>query len=419
MNGHDRPYEENTEKLVAGPQRVPGTMQIRQPIVAAGIGVFVIFFGLMLWFITSKLGALTQTQPQMAVAQVPGVIASAAPARPEDIGASTAQSDALPSPAAVTDQSPAADPTLAPGDLAGTPVTPPPAPPVQATAPAGGPAAPAQVAAAGPPSASPRKLAAESAAAHQERAAEEARAAAQSDLEVKLDNATGAGTSPDSATGPPAQRAGVRYSDPNDYIIPPASEYVLRRGMIIPATLYTSIDSTIGGTIIAYVNQDIYDSQHRTIVVPRGSKLTGSFGGQVVQQGQARIPVAWDSIQLTNDTTIVLENFPGIDLAGTSGLGAKVDNHTRRLFTNVLLLSILASGAQLSQPQNKNCGGFGNCYPTVGQQVGQAVGESIAQAGATIFQRDANITPTLHTVEGAQVAVMVEHDIPVRPWGSP
>jgi len=75
-----------------------------------------------------------------------------------------------------------------------------------------------------------------------------------------------------------------------DYIIPPESEYLLRRGMIIPATLYTSIDSTIGGTVIAYVNQDIYDSRHRTIVVPRGSKLTGSFGGQVVQQGQARIP---------------------------------------------------------------------------------------------------------------------------------
>ncbi len=417
MNVDDRPYEENTEKLVAGPQRVPGTMQVRQPIVAAGIGVFVIVFGLMLWFITSKLGALTQTQPQMAVAQVPGGITSAAPARPEDIGASTAQSDALPSPAAVPDQSPAADPTLAPGDLAGTPVTPPPAPPVQATASAGGAAAPAQVATARPPL--PRELAAESAAARRERAAEETRAAAQSDLEVKLDNSTGAGTSANSATGPPAQRAAVRYSDPNDYIIPPASEYLLRRGMIIPATLYTSIDSTIGGTIIAYVNQDIYDSRHRTIVVPRGSKLSGSFGGQVVQQGQARIPVAWDSIQLTNDTTIVLDNFPGIDLAGTSGLGAKVDNHTRRLFTNVLLLSILASGAQLSQPQNKNCGGFGNCYPTVGQQIGQAVGESIAQAGTTIFQRDANITPTLHTVEGAQVAVMVEHDIPVRPWGSP
>jgi type IV secretory pathway VirB10-like protein len=399
--------EQNSEQLVAGPSRVPGTMQVRQPIVAAGIGLFVIFFGLMLWFIASKLGALTQNQPQIAAADAPGVIASAQAARPEDIGAQ-AQSDALPTPQIPAYERPAAAATLAPEDLAGSAVTPIP----QAVTPPPAAAAPA---AAGPSSPSPQQLAAQAEAERRQHAAQEARAAAESDLDVKLAGSNSpSGTI--AASGSPSQRATAKYSDPDDYIVPPASEYLLRRGMIIPATLYTSIDSTIGGTIIAYVNQDIYDSRHRTIVVPKGAKLTGSFGGLVIQRGQARIPVAWDSIQLADDSTITLDDFPGIDLTGTSGLGAKVDNHTRQLFGNVLLLSLLEAGAQLAQPQNANCGGITGCYPTVGQQIGQAVGNSIAQAGSALFSRDANIQPTLHTVEGAQVAVIVEHDIPVRPW---
>lgn len=417
----DNDQEQNSEQLVAGPSRVPGTMQVRQPIIAAGIGVFVLFFGLMLWFITSKLGALTQSQPQITAGQTPGVISSAEPARPEDIIAQN-QSNALPTPQAPEYQRPDPAVTLAPADLEGTPITPVPigtTPPPATTeaAPAAGGGAGAQGAPADPRSPSPQQLAAQAQAQRREHAAEEARAAAQSALDVKLTNTSGAVSGESGAGAVPAQRAATRYTDPDDYIVPPASQYLLRRGMIIPATLYTSIDSTVGGTIIAYVNQDVYDSRHRAIVVPRGSKLTGSFGGLAIHQGQARIPVAWDSIQLTDDSTIVLDNFPGIDLTGTSGLGAKVDNHTRRLFGNVLLLSVLAAGAQLAQPQNKNCGGFAtNCYPTVGQEIGQAVGESIAQAGTALFDRDTNIQPTLHTVEGSQVAVMVEHDLPVRPW---
>jgi len=411
---NEKNQDQNSERLVAGPSRVPGTMQVRQPIVAAGIGTFVIFFGLMLWFIASKLGTLTQNQPQVAAAQAPGVISSAQPARPEDIGAQ-GQSNALPTPQVPPHERPAATVTLAPGDLTGSPVTP---VPVEVTPPA--PAAVAQGGPAGPAQPSAQQLAVAAEAQRRQRVAEEARAAAQSDLDVKLADATAAngaaGVGP--GTGPPVQRASMRYSDPDDYIVPPPSEYLLRRGMVIPATLYTSIDSTIGGTIIAYVNQDIYDSRHRTIVVPKGAKLTGSFGGVVIQRGQARIPVAWDSIQLRDDSTIVLENYPGIDLTGTSGLGAKVDNHTRKLFGNVLLLSLLEAGAQLSQPQNTNCGGFSGsgCFPTVGQQIGQAVGNSISQAGAVLLSRDGNIQPTLHTVEGSQVAVMVERDMPVRPW---
>ena len=408
--------DRNPEKLVSGVRRMPGTVAVRPEVILVSAFAVLALLALMLWMLFAKATSLIP-HTDVAEAAPGGIVASAKPAEIADLGY-TPKTEAIVTPAPAPTSIPDTQPTLDPAELGGTPIVGASAPtqePVAAAPPPGVSEAPPVVQ---QPTESPRLAAERERAARQ---ADEQRAAAASDLQVKLTNdpATkgGAVVAAQADNAAPAARAASRYTNPDDYDIAPGSEHVLQRGQLIPVTLYTSMDSTIAGLVTAYVNADVWDGQHAAVVVPRGAKLIGTFGSGA-SQGQKRIGVAWDSIKLPNGHTIVLEDFPGIDLTGTSGFGASADNHSRKLFTNVILLSILAAGAQLAQPQNQNYNGAYNA-PTLGQSAAQAVGTNITNAGTQIFQRDANITPTLHVVEGAQVGVMVLHDLPLRAWRQP
>jgi type IV secretory pathway VirB10-like protein len=181
--------------------------------------------------------------------------------------------------------------------------------------------------------------------------------------------------------------------------------YWLRRGMSIPATLYTSIDSTVPGVIVAYVADDVYDFTHATLIIPRNAKLIGSFGGRDIgiAQGQARIPASFDSIQLA-DRVVALDDEPGIDRTGTSGLGARVDHHTRATIESFAILTGIGLIAHSNSCSNCEQSGSSN------------VGSAILSNGAPFVPQPNVIPPTLHVTEGAQISVMLTHDIRVQAW---
>jgi type IV secretory pathway VirB10-like protein len=183
------------------------------------------------------------------------------------------------------------------------------------------------------------------------------------------------------------------------------SGYWLRRGMSIPATLYTSIDSTVPGVIVAYVADDVYDFTHAALIIPRNAKLIGSFGGREIgiAQGQARIPASFDSIQLA-DRVVALGDEPGVDRTGTSGLGARVDHHTRATFESFAILAGVGLLARSNSCSNCEQSGLSN------------VGSGIVSAGTPFLPQPNAIQPTLHVAEGAQISVMLTHDIRVQAW---
>ena len=62
------------------------------------------------------------------------------------------------------------------------------------------------------------------------------------------------------------------------------SPYVLHAGSVIPATLLTGINAELPGTIEAQVRQDVFDSvTGQYLLVPRGTKLIGSYDSRIVQ----------------------------------------------------------------------------------------------------------------------------------------
>ncbi len=247
-----------------------------------------------------------------------------------------------------------------------------------------------------PPTLSPAAIAAQ-------KRAEEDRAALDAPLVVQTPPAAAQGAQP------PAQRVASDVAPPQGPFLAPHTE--------IDVTLYTSIDSTIPGGITGFVGRDVLDFFKRVVVIPANSKVVGHMATTSLQPGQSRIGVVWEGILLPNGHEIMLEDAPGIDLTGTTGFGAAIDNHTRKELVNVIAFSLLAAGAQLAQPQNNGCNsnGFG-CTPSVGQAIGQAIGSQIASLGTAAYNRSTQIPPTAHVVEGAQVGVMITNYLALKPW---
>lgn len=181
---------------------------------------------------------------------------------------------------------------------------------------------------------------------------------------------------------------------------------VLSMGTKIPAQLDQEINSDLPGQIYGHVSRDVYDSRtHSKLLIPAGSNLVGTYDSALAY-GQERLLVAWRRVNFPNGKWLDLPGLGGADPVG-AGFGDQVDNHYWRIFGATLFTSVLAAGAQLSQPQQSDA----LQSPGVGQTLGQSVGTQIANTGTMLLQKNINIKPTLHIRAGFEFTVEVNKDI--------
>ena len=186
----------------------------------------------------------------------------------------------------------------------------------------------------------------------------------------------------------------------------PVAALVLAMGTKIPAQLDQEINSDLPGQIYGHVSRDVFDSRtHSMLLIPAGSNLVGTYDSALAY-GQERLLVAWKRINFPNGQWIDIKGMGGADPVG-AGFGDQVDNHYWRIFGATFLTSVLAAGAQLSQPQQTNA----LQAPGTGQIIGQSVGTQIAQTGTMLLQKNINIQPTLHIRAGFEFTVEVNKDI--------
>ncbi len=186
----------------------------------------------------------------------------------------------------------------------------------------------------------------------------------------------------------------------------PMSEYVLAFGSEIPAILDKEINSELPGQIYGHVSRDVYDSTtHSILLIPAGSNLVGSYDS-AISYGQTRLLVAWKRINYPNGQWMDIQGMGGADPVG-AGFGDQVDNHYWQILGATLITSVLAAGAQLSQPQQSNA----LEAPSTGQILGQSVGTQISSTGTQLVQKAINLQPTIHIRAGFEFTVEVNKDI--------
>jgi len=193
-----------------------------------------------------------------------------------------------------------------------------------------------------------------------------------------------------------------------DGVQPPASQYVLQAGAVLPASLITGLRSDLPGQITAQVTEDVYDSPTgQFLLIPQGARLVGQYDAQIAF-GQSRALLVWNRLIMPNGRSIVLERQPGADTEGYAGLEDEVDNHWGTLFKAAILSTILSVGSEAGMSGNNN--------GSLAEAIQQGVSQSINQTGQQVVSRSLNIQPTITIRPGFPVRVLVTHDLVLQPY---
>lgn len=183
------------------------------------------------------------------------------------------------------------------------------------------------------------------------------------------------------------------------------TDFELKAGTIIPATMQTAINSDLPGTMLAKVRRNIYDTvSGNHLIIPQGTTLIGIYDSQI-SFGQSRVLIAWSRLIFPDGSSFNLEGMPGADLAGNAGLHDIVNHQYSKVFGSALLFSIFSAASQLSQPQNKTD------QLSTQQIIYGAIGQQISQLGAELIARNMNIQPTMRIRQGTNFNVLLTRDL--------
>jgi type IV secretion system protein TrbI len=191
----------------------------------------------------------------------------------------------------------------------------------------------------------------------------------------------------------------------------PRSPYQLIGGIaMIPAALFTGINSDLPGDITATVTENVYDTvTGRHLLIPQGAWLHGQYDSQVAY-GQRRVLMVWTRLTLPDGASIVLDRLKGADVSGYAGLEDRVDWHWRRIFAGAAVSTLLGAGAELAAPARSDAQG------RVVIATREGVQDTINQVGQEMTRRNLDIQATLTLRPGFPLRVTVNRDLILRPY---
>jgi type IV secretion system protein VirB10 len=191
----------------------------------------------------------------------------------------------------------------------------------------------------------------------------------------------------------------------------PHPSLTIPAGEMIPATLETAINSDLPGMVRAITTRDVYSLMGGHLLIPKGATLVGQFSASVVE-GQSRILVVWNRVQLS-DGVIVTLNSPGTDTLGRSGQEADfINRHFFERFGTSALLSVLGAYSATAGV------GSEDQYNSA-SQYRMAIANSFQQTSGQTLEKSITITPTLQINQGTRINVFVAHDLDFAAVGIP
>lgn len=169
---------------------------------------------------------------------------------------------------------------------------------------------------------------------------------------------------------------------------------VVPKGVPIPCGMSTAIQSDQSGIIICTTTEDIYSADGTTILIDRGSNVTGEYRTASITLGKRRVFAIWDRIR-TPDGVLIQVDSPATDGLGRAGIGGYINNHYLERFGSAVLVSLI--------DDTVNGRGNNSTLNSTRQEAGEISSEFLSQ-----FQR---IQPTLQKPQGGEVTILVARDL--------
>jgi len=192
-----------------------------------------------------------------------------------------------------------------------------------------------------------------------------------------------------------------RLLTPND---PPGWERVYE-GSFLEAVLVTRLQGEFPGPVLATVSVPFYSADRQRVLIPRGTRLIGSYQ-QVRRRDQSALAVGFHRLIFLDGRHVPLR-FIGLDQAGSTGLRDQVNRHYLSTFLAAGAVGILSGFALVAG--NPYGGGFGPALA--------GAGSGIASTGDDILDRYLNRLPTITIREGQRLRVWFTSDVllPIPP----
>jgi type IV secretion system protein VirB10 len=199
--------------------------------------------------------------------------------------------------------------------------------------------------------------------------------------------------------------------------------HTVAQGKLITAVLETAINTEIPGSVRAIVSRDVYGEAGKEVLIPRGSRLFGSYTSKIVK-GQGRVEIGWKRLIRPDGVDLTI-TFNASDQFGRAGIPGEIDNKYGSVIANSLLTSILTIGAvaaaqslfsDQTQANTTIVNPAQGTTTTTASSVNQAiydVSKTITDTVGQVVSNTLNVNPVIRVPQGTKITVIVNADIKV------
>ena len=177
-------------------------------------------------------------------------------------------------------------------------------------------------------------------------------------------------------------------------------DLTITQGTFIDCVLETALDSEQPGMTRCVLPRNVYSTDGRVLLLPRGSRLVGQYQSGQLRQGQQRIFVVWTRVE-TPDGVIINLDSPTTDPLGRSGMNGRIDHHFIARFGAALLVSVVNDLTNYEIAKESR-GTTLNFNTTTGEMNNLA---------SIMAENSINIPPTLYKNQGGHIGIFVARDL--------
>ncbi|TDK22668.1 TrbI/VirB10 family protein [Luteimonas aestuarii] len=114
---------------------------------------------------------------------------------------------------------------------------------------------------------------------------------------------------------------------------------LLLRGTYIRCVMQSRVISDFPGYTTCIVTEPVYSVNGRRLLLPRGSKVSGTYGQDAIIGD--RVAIVWDRITTPNGMDVNMRS-PGVDMLGAAGNAGHYTAHWGQRIGSALLISLLS-----------------------------------------------------------------------------
>lgn len=186
---------------------------------------------------------------------------------------------------------------------------------------------------------------------------------------------------------------------------------ILTADMRIPAILEDSINSQVGGRMVAIVERDILSPNGKYVLIPAYSRIICSYDS-LGEVGQTRLPVQCKRLIRPDGVSVALKESIAADQSGRTGLIGDLDQRVWERYGAAFLISATASLAQAGSYANQ-----ARSQSTLSQLLTGASDEfshNLSEATSQVIEQNINLAPILTIPPGSHIQIIPSSDIVLR-----